>query len=278
MAEDVPKPARRGWRKAAVAFVVFVLISLGVGPRVVDYFFDDALDSIADQLGSVEIETGRLAAGSDPLVGQSWAFAEPAAIGPAPVQGTAVTTAVRDRGVPVVGTTTQFIVRSNRANGLIITDMRARVIERGKPFGGTLVLPAPTGGPTEEPIVMARFTVGGADPRAYDGREPTRLLFADAKLRLDRDQVMILQVTGVADGCYCEWVVDIEVAVGTDVRTITVPDVDSPLRLTAAVPRYHSVYLRSSGTNGSEWQVTAVDPVSACRGDCVANPPPWSSP
>jgi hypothetical protein len=121
------------------------------------------------------------------------------------------------------------------------------------------------------PIVMARFTVGGSDPRAYDGREPDQLLFADKKLVLGRGESMILQIIGRVVDCYCEWVVDIEFAIGTETRTITVPDVGRPLRLTPPTVRYQSVY--QSPSDYRDEVMTALNPSQACEGDCVANPP-----
>jgi len=266
------KPAGR-WRKPAIALGVFLLVSLGIGPKVVDHYFLDAADGVADRLGSVEIEYVALTGRQDPLFQQGWAFGEVSALGTEAVTKAQAESAVVGRAAAVGGMTTRFVVRSNRANDLVITQMRARVVRHAEPLTGTLVLPIPGGGPSPDPIVMARFAVGGPDPRAYDGRDPARLLFADTNLVLKRDESMVLQVTGAAIGCYCEWVVDIELAIGTEVRTVTVPDVATPLRVTAPVPRYQSVYQPPFGAPSD--LMTVADPTQACQGDCVVNPPAW---
>lgn len=265
------KPAPR-WRKAGIALGLFVLVSLGIGPKVVDHYFLDAADSVADRLGSVEIEYVAITDRQNPLFQQGWAFRDVSALGTDTTKAQAES-AVLDRAAAVGGTTTRFVVRSNRANDLVITQMRARVVHRADPLTGTLVLPIPGGGPEPDPIVMARFAVGGPDPRAYDGRDPSRLLFADTNLVLQRDESMVLQVTGAAVGCYCEWVVDIELAIGTEVRTVTVPDTAAPLRITAPAPRYQSVY--QPPFESPTELMTVLDPAQACEGDCVANPPAW---
>lgn len=265
----------RRWPKPAIAFALFVLVSLGVGPKVVDYFFSDAVDTIADQIGSVEIEASPLPADPDPLFLQTWAFGRPAALGePAPSKKQAEEMVVRE-ATPVVGMTTRFVVRSNRANDLVITQMRARVVRTAEPLAGTLVLPLPGGGPEPVPIVRARFDVDGPDPRARDGRDPGRLLFESTNLVLGRNESMVLEVSGTAARCYCEWVVDIELAVGTEVRTVSVPDQQTPLRVTAPVSGYASAYQTPGEADAT---MTAVDPALACEGDCVANPPPWHQP
>lgn len=264
------RPPRR-WRKGAIALAAFVLVSLGVGPQVVDYYFDDAVDSIADQLGSVEVRATPMA-GGDPLFMQSWAFAEPDALGAGPVPESAAVAELGIRAARVGGMTGVFVVESNRANDLLITEMRVRVLRSSEPLGGTLVYPRVGGGPSDEQVVRARFRVGGPDPRAFDGRDPDRLLFGDSKLRLRRGDSMVLEVTGVAAAdCYCEWVVDIDLAIGSEIRTVTVPDEDHPLRLTAPVRRYGSVYQAWAGGD----DLTVEDPATICAGgDCLAYPPP----
>lgn len=263
----------RRWRKPAIALALFVLVSLGVGPKVVDYYFADAVDALADQIGSVEIEASPLSADPNPLIEQTWAFGRPAALGePAPSKKQAEEMVLRE-AVPVVGMTTRFVVRSNRAKDLVITQMRARVVRSTEPLAGTLVLPPPTGGPEPVPIVRARFDVDGPDPRARDGGDLSRPLFESTNLVLARDESMVLEVSGIAARCYCEWVVDIEIAVGTEVRTVSVPDQSTPLRVTAPVPRYASAYQVQGSDDDAT--VTALDPMLACLGDCVANSPPW---
>lgn len=266
-------PAPR-WRKPTIALGVFVLVSLGVGPKIVDHYFLDAADGVADRLGSVEIEYVALANDREPFLEQSWAFEGVSALGTPPVTKREAERAVVDRAAAVGAMTARFVVRSNRANDVVITQMRARVVRRADPPTGTLVLPMSAGGPAPDPIVMARFAVGGPDPRAYDGRDPARLLFADTNLVLKRNESMVLQVTGVAVGCYCEWVVDVEVAVGGEVRTVTVPDIGTPLRVTAPAPRYQSVY-EPPPVAAPDNPMTTVDPALACQGDCVANPLSW---
>lgn len=264
------RPAQR-WRKPAIALGVFVLVSLGIGPKVVDYYFLDAADGVADRLGSVEIEYAPLASRQDPFFEQGWAFEEVSALDGGSMTKAEAAAAVVAHATPVGGMTTRFVIRSNRANDVVITQMSARVVRRAEPLSGTLVLPTSGGGPEPDPIVMARFAVGGPDPRAYDGRDPARLLFADTNLVLKRDESMVLQVAAVAVDCYCEWVVDVEVAVGAEVRTVTVPDVGTPLRVTTPAPRYRSVY---QPPGSQQDPMTIVDPATACEGDCVANPPP----
>jgi hypothetical protein len=176
---------------------------------------------------------------------------------------------------PVVGMTTRFVVRSNRAKDLVITQMRARVVRSTEPLAGTLVLPLPGGGPEPVPVVRARFDVGGPDPRARDGRDPNELLFESTHLVLGKDESMVLEVSGTAAHCYCEWVVDIEMAVGTEVRTVSVPDQSTPLRVTAPSSGYASAY---ETPGEADAPMTPVDPAMACKGDCVANPPPWREP
>lgn len=263
----------RRWRKPAIALALFVLVSLGIGPKVVDYYFADAVDSVAEQFGSVVIEAALLPDAADPLFQQAWAFRQPAALGElAPSRAQAEDLVVRD-GAPVTGMTTRFVVRSNRAKELTITQMRVRVVRSAEPLAGTLVLPASGGGPEPQPVVRARFDVDGPDPRARDAGDPGRLLFGGTNLVLGRDDSMVLEVSGTATRCYCEWVVDIELTIGTEVRTVTVPDERSPLRVTAPVPAYATVY----ATPGmpQEAPMTVTDPVEACGGDCVANPPSW---
>jgi hypothetical protein len=121
----VEKPVRR-WRKGAIALVVFTLVSLGIGPKVVDRYFDDALDSIVVQLGSVAVRVAPLPVKADSLLLQAWAFGEVSALGAAPLQVSHAEAAILDRGVPVGGFSTQFIVESNRANDLVVTEMRTR--------------------------------------------------------------------------------------------------------------------------------------------------------
>lgn len=257
-------------RNVVVGVIVFVVASVGLGPFLLNRYFDSVADNVSDQLGSVEVLSTPL--DSDPLFIQSWAFADQAAFGPAPVSRPAVLAVLERNGIPVGGMHTQFVIKSNRANDLIVTEMRARVTRKFPPLSGTLLLPKGGGGPEDEPVVKARFNVGGPDPRAFDGRDPEQRLFADSKLRLSRGDTMILDVTGVAgQNCFCEWVIDIELAVGDQVRTVTVPDPKAPLRLTAPVERYASVYAMEAE------RATAVDPQAACKGDCLANPPLWES-
>jgi hypothetical protein len=265
--------SERRWRKPAIALALFLLVSLGIGPKIVDYYFSDAVDSVADQLGSVVIEATLLPEAGDPLFIQSWAFEEAVALGePAPSRAEATAAVARD-GVPVGGMTTRFLVRSNRAKDLQITQMRARVVRTAEPPAGTLVLPAGGGGPEPTPVVRARFEVDGPDPRARDGGDPNQLLFESTTLVLGRDESMVLEVTGTATRCYCEWVVDLELAIGDQVRTVSVPDERNPLRVTAPVPAYASVY----GTPfEDDEQMTTINPSEACQGDCVRTPPPWS--
>lgn len=266
--------ARAGrWRNGAIALGVFVLVSLGIGPKVIDYFFADAVDNVADQLSSVAVRVVSLSDNEDPTFNQAWAFAEPGVLGQAPATEARVLRAIRDHGVPVGGRTIQFIVESNRARDLTVVQMRARVVRTIPPPAGTLLLPRSGGGPEEVPVVKARFELGGPDPRAYDGREPGRLLLGDRKLVLQRDDQMILEVTGVAVACSCDWVVDIDLAIGSELRTITVPDTEHPLRLTGPVSRYRSVYQMSMVFG--EGATPLADPAAACQGDCVTNPPPW---
>lgn len=262
----------RRWRKPAIALALFVLVSLGIGPKVVDYYFADTVDSLAEQLGSVEVDVTPLPADPDPLFQQAWAFGQSAALGEPPPSRDQAEALVLREAAPVVGMTTRFIVKSNRAKDLVITQMRARVVRRSEPLAGTLVLPQAGGGPEPVPIVRARFTVDGPDPRARDGGDPDRLLFESTNLVLGRDESMVLEVTGLATRCYCEWVVDIELAVGTEVRTVSVPDESAPLRVTAPAPAYASAYQTPVNAGGS---MTAIDPAQACDGDCVAHPPPW---
>lgn len=262
------EPKRTRFSKAVAGLVVFVVASIGLGPFLVNRYFDTVADNVSDQLGSVEVLSAPLP--SDPLFLQSWAFAEPGALGTAPVSERNVLDVVEREGVPVTGMRTQFLIKSNRASDLIVTEMRARVVRKHAPLSGTLLLPKGGGGPEKDPVVRARFNVGGPDPRAYDGRDPDRRLLEDSKLRLSRGDTMILDVTGVAaQNCYCEWVIDIELAVGDQVRTVTVPSPDDPLRVTAPVKRYDSAY--AMGRDGA----SAVSPATACKDDCVAAPPLW---
>jgi hypothetical protein len=256
--------------KGVKGVIVFVVVGVGLGGFLLSRYFDSVADNVSDQLGSVEVLSAPL--DSDPLFIQSWAFTDRAAFGSAPVSRPTVLTALERDGIPVGGMHTQFVIKSNRANDLIVTEMRARVTRKLPPLSGTLLLPRGGGGPEDEPVVKARFNVGGRDPRAFDGRTPDQRLFADSKLRLSRGDTMILDVTGVAaQNCFCEWVIDIELAVGDQVRTVTVPDPKAPLRITAPVEHYASVYAMEAE------RATAVDSRTACKGDCVENPPPWET-
>lgn len=240
---DADRSARqrggRSRRNALIGLTAFVVVSLGVGPRLVDYYFDRALDNVADQLGSVEIETAYLATEADEF---AWAFAEPHALGDSSMTSEDAKAYAVEHGVSIGQYGGQIVIESNRAQDLIITEMRARVIRESEPLSGTLFLPRDAGGGPTRPVIRVWFTLGGSGARAAESCTGANY-FAGTKLHLSRGEAMVVHVlaNGASDLFY-EWVIDVELAIGTDVRTVTIPDPADPLRLTAAAPRYGSVY------------------------------------
>lgn len=122
----------------------------------------------------------------------------------------------------------------NRSPVLIQT-MRARIVSRERPISGSVLTCATEG---VLPAVEVGFNLDEASPVARALKKDGSLgspYFESAGLTVAEGEHVILAITAFAEGCFCKWVIELDVLVDGKQETLIVDDGGRPFETTATV-------------------------------------------
>ncbi|MFI1195053.1 hypothetical protein ACH4T9_17575 [Micromonospora sp. NPDC020750] len=144
---------------------------------------------------------------------------------------------------------------------VFVTQIRARVRQRSTPLAGAFVFRGSQGG--EDPLEVA-FDLDEPDSVARvleDGGGLGAAWIDRHSLTLSPGEPLTVDVQAQTDRSYCEWVIELDVALGGERRVITVDDDGRPFRSTALARHYQERYharitggWRTDGAGPPEYQ------------------------
>jgi len=129
------------------------------------------------------------------------------------------------RGVSVGETELAVHLQGRRRGEVLITTMRARVLERGQPLRTALFEGCRGAG--GRPTIGIGFDLDSPDPRARSmendelGQE---LFFEDNQVALGDGEAVAFNVTGRTKDSYVRWVIDVVIQVDGSEETLTIGD------------------------------------------------------
>jgi hypothetical protein len=152
----------------------------------------------------------------------------------------------------------RLIITGQHDSPVLITRMRARVLQRHPPLSETLFFGPPQG---EGEDIQIGFDLDSPDPVARALGDQGQLgepYFATKHVTVERDEHVVFGIKAFADRCYCEWEIVIDTIVDGQDQTFTVKDGSRPFRTTAFTHTYEIIY----ELNFSEGRFVRVRPGS----------------
>jgi hypothetical protein len=151
-------------------------------------------------------------------------------------------------GVQAVESNFRVIVQGG-GDQVLISGIRARVLERKPPLAGT-GFECPTAGAAE--IRAVRIDLDEPDPTGLviEGDDEGAVAFTVAE-----NETEVFDITASTERCYCRWVLELVTTQGGDEELITVPEDETPFE-TTALPVNRSPFGFSTHRPHYSWNYT----------------------
>ena len=143
-------------------------------------------------------------------------------------------------------TPVELVVTGNHDTSVLIRELRARVIKREDPLGGTLFYGPPEGVGEVIDVGLDLDAIepvaGFVDEAKIEAGEELDPYFAENFITLKRGESTQFGIIAYTDECYCEWEIVVDAVVDGDNESFTVRDESQPFRTTAFASSYSRAY------------------------------------
>lgn len=139
----------------------------------------------------------------------------------------------------VLGST--ITIEGSTSHDVVITDMRAEVLDEEPNVSGTYLHAPPQGG---EPVLVFGFDLDEPDRPARvleEGRLRTRY-FADNAITLTDGEAVVIQLQAYAERAHYTWAIRMDLVIDGEPRSVLVQQESGPFEITGRNERYGAEY------------------------------------